>query len=81
MSRWESAGTYLPGRRGLTALTLLALLLVAAALRPGPYFSSGNLHDVFMPYAAVLSALQGQQLHVDFHTPFGWVYTTLNVAA
>lgn len=43
--------------------------------------TSGNLHDVFIPYNAALYRLQGMVQHRDFHTPFGWIYSELNLYA
>lgn len=54
------------------------LLLAALMLRPGSYLTSGNLHDILIPYNSALAAVQGLTLHQDFHTPFGWVYSRLN---
>lgn len=61
----------------LASATLISLLAVGI-LRPGSYLNFGNLHDIFLPYTSALAAVQGLELHKDFHTPFGWVYSRLN---
>lgn len=62
----------------LASAALLCLLAVGI-LRPGGYLILGNLHDVFLPYTSALAAVQGLELHKEFHTPFGWVYSRLNL--
>lgn len=63
------------------AVVSALLLLFHFVVAPGYYVTSGNLHDIFIPYNAALAVEQGLKLHSEFHSPFGWIYHQLNHGA
>lgn len=65
----------------LLGVTLFFAWTIRGIFLPGSFMTSGNLHDVFIPYNAALYHLQGMVPHRDFHTPFGWLYGALNLLA
>jgi hypothetical protein len=65
----------------IAALAAFWLVCCVMLFLPGSYTTSGNLHDVFIPYWSSMAIERGMVLHQDVHSPFGWIYFWMNYAA
>lgn len=70
--------------KDVSFLYFLAILAVAGysvfsiAFTPGSVLITGNIHDFLIPANAAYLLDQGGNIHEDYHSPFGYLYFTLN---
>ena len=57
---------------------LSLILVLIGFFNTNSYLITNHIHDLFIPQIGAYAIKHGLSLHKDLHTPFGFIYNTLN---